>query len=181
MILLGKIVKAQGLKGELILYATMDNPLELQGRSRLVLNPSKGDWSELNEGPGAIPCNIIKVRFQKNQACILLEGVKDRTSAERFVGMSLWMPDDMLPKDDAYSYRHDWVNCSVFDSNKKLIGQVVQLEPTPMGYDMVEVRLAEQTKTVLIPYIKAWWYIDLKQKQLIVTLPPGLLDQGDGK
>jgi ribosomal 30S subunit maturation factor RimM len=46
-----------------------------------------------------------------------------------------------------------------------------------MGYDMVVVQPEHSKTTLLIPYIKKWWKVDLSQRLLEVDPPEGLVDQ----
>jgi 16S rRNA processing protein RimM len=177
VILIGKISKAQGLKGELILYATTDHPLLLPQRQGLILGPPNVDWSDEVPDNRAIPCQVVNVREQKNKPCIRLKGFDDRTSVEPLIGMSLWMPEDQVSLSPGESFRHEWVGLPVTLSNGTPVGHVVRLESTPMGYDMVVVQPEHSKTTLLIPYIKKWWKVDLSQRLLEVDPPEGLVDQ----
>jgi 16S rRNA processing protein RimM len=177
VILVGKIAKVQGLKGELILYATTDHPSLLPHRHGLVLGPPNVDWSDVSPDHRAIPCQVANVREQKNKPCIRFNGFDDRTSVEPFVGMSLWMPEDQVSLSPGESFRHEWVGLPVTLSNGSIVGHVLRLESTPMGYDMVVVQPEQSKSTLLIPYIKKWWKVDLSQRLLEVDPPEGLVDQ----
>ena len=75
------------------------------------------------------------------------------------------------------SYRHDWVGCEVFIGDAR-VGEVMRLDSTPMGYDMVVMKDLRPGRPGLreIPYIKAWWTLDLAGKKVFVDPPEGLLD-----
>jgi 16S rRNA processing protein RimM len=59
------------------------------------------------------------------------------------------------------------------------VGEVLRLEPTPMGYDMVLMRDLRPGRSGQreIPYIKAWFQnVDLAARRIDVDPPQGLLD-----
>jgi 16S rRNA processing protein RimM len=59
------------------------------------------------------------------------------------------------------------------------VGEVVRLEPTPMGYDMILMRDLRPGRAGLrdIPYIKEWFQlVDLPGRRIEVEPPEGLLD-----
>jgi 16S rRNA processing protein RimM len=178
MLLLGHLAKIQGLKGEFLLHELMDDPSKLPSLEGLVLAPPSLDLENAEELPPlARPVKVRTFRFHQERACISLEGMPDRTSSEPFKGWALWAPENLDPLPEGESYRHDWIGCEVFVDGAK-VGEVVRLDPTPMGYDMVVMRDLRPGRTGQrdIPYIKAWFQVDLAGRRLDLDPPPGLLD-----
>ena len=105
------------------------------------------------------------------------EGIADRTAAEAYKGWALWMPEAQASKAEGESFRHEWIGCAVHLGGRK-VGEVVRLDPTPMGYDMVIMRDLRPGRAGQrqIPYIKAWWAVDLTRQRLDLDGPPGILD-----
>lgn len=181
MLLLGHLAKVQGLKGEFLFHSLMDEPGRLPALDGLVLAPPGMDLDAV-EGPAApeVPAMNVKVRlfrWQQDRPCVAFEGIPDRTAAEPFKGWGLWMPEALATKGEDESFRHEWAGCGVFMGGEK-IGEVVFLSPTPMGYDMVTLRDLRPGRAGLreVPYIKAWWKVDLAHQQLDLDGPPGILD-----
>jgi len=60
---------------------------------------------------------------------------------------------------------------------------VLRLEPTPMGYDMVVMRDLRPGRRGQrdIPYVKAWFQVDLAARRIDLDPPEGLLDLDQGK
>ena len=88
----------------------------------------------------------------------------------------LWMLSASL-RPEGESYRHDWTGCEVFVAGHK-VGEVLRLDPTPMGYDMVvmkDLRPGRRGRRD-IPYIKAWFQVDLAARRIDLDPPEGLLD-----
>lgn len=184
MLLLGHLAKVQGLKGEFLFHSLMDEPERLPALDGLVLAPPSmnldavmSSVSPVSPEPPARNAKVSLFRWQQDRPCVAFEGIPDRTAAEPFKRWALWMPEALAIKATSESFRHEWVGCGVFIGGQK-IGEVVYLSPTPMGYDMVIVRDLRPGRTGLreIPYIKAWWNVDLANRHLDLDGPPGILD-----
>lgn len=179
MLLLGHLAKVQGLKGEFLLHALTDEPERLPERKGLVLAPPGLDLQFAEPAAPARPAAVRGFRWQQDRPCLAFEGIPDRTAAESFKGWALWMPDTEASLAAGESYRHTWEGCSVFVGGH-LVGEVLHLHPAPGGYDMVVMKDLRPGRTGArdIPYIKAWWTLDLEARRLDLDPPEGLLDLG---
>ena len=181
MLLLGHLAKVQGLKGEFLFHSLMDEPERLPALDGLVLAPPSMNLeamtSPASPEPPARNTKVSLFRWQQDRPCVAFEGIPDRTVAEPFKGWALWMPEALATKAVGESFRHEWIGCGVFIGGEK-IGEVVYLSPTPMGYDMVVMRDLRPGRAGLreVPYIKAWWNVDLENQRLDLDGPPGILD-----
>lgn len=177
MLLAGHLAKVQGLKGEFLFHAVMDEPGRLEGIDGLVLAPPQADLEHREPVPPARPVAVRSFRWHQNRPCLALREVPDRTAAELLKGWALWMPETAADLPEGESFRHDWIGCQVFIGGR-LVGDVLRLDPTPMGYDMVILRDLRPGRTGQreVPYIKAWWTLDLPNRRLDLDPPEGLLD-----
>jgi len=140
MFLLAHLAKVQGLKGEFLLHELMDEPGDLPGMAGLVLAPPSLDLEHAETfEPPARPIQLRAFRFHQDRACVAFEGIPDRTAAEPFKGWALWAPEHSVVLPEGETFRHEWVGCQVFVQGA-LVGEVLRLEPTPMGYDMVVLK-----------------------------------------
>lgn len=178
MLLLGHLAKIQGLKGEFLLHVLMDKPERLPDLRDLVLAPPEVDLEQATTPqPPARLVTLRSFRWHQDRPCVALQELPDRTTAEPFKGWALWMPEDQAEINEGESFRHDWVGCDVFVGGHK-IGEVLRLDPTVMGYDMVLMRDLRLGRTGVreIPYIKAWFNLDLPHRRIELDPPAGLLD-----
>jgi 16S rRNA processing protein RimM len=178
MLLLGHLAKVQGLKGEFLLHELMDAPEKLTELATLVLAPPALDL-EAQAEPAA-PARSVRLRsfrMHQERACVAFEEIPDRTASEPFKGWALWTSDPLAPLAEGESYRHDWIGCEVFVAGRK-VGEVLRLDPTPMGYDMVVMKDLRPGRRGQrdIPYIKAWFQVDLGGRRIELDPPEGLLD-----
>jgi 16S rRNA processing protein RimM len=179
MLLLAHLAKVQGLKGEFLLHELMDDPSRLPGMEGLVLAPPQQNLEHRQEFlPPAREVKVRSFRFHQERGCVAFQEIPDRTAAEPFKGWALWAPESAASLEEGESYRHDWVGCEVFVAGAK-VGEVLRLDPTPMGYDMVVLRDLRPGRrgTRDVPYIKAWFTdVDLPGRRIDLDPPAGLLD-----
>ncbi len=172
---IGKIVAAQGLKGELRVYPNTDFPerFEEPGR-RWLLRPNQTE-------PESIELVSGRYLDGKGLYVIQLKGIHDRTSAEALKDCKLLVPDsDRLELEDGEFHVADLIGLSVYDQiTQELIGKVTDV--IPAGHDLLQVAKntpeGEQEKTILIPFVEAIVpIVDLDQHRIEITPPPGLLE-----
>lgn len=178
MLLLGHLAKVQGLKGEFLLHATMDEPERLESLGGLVLAPPGLILEDAEVAPPeARPVRVRHFRWHQDRPCVALDLCSDRTAAEALKGWSLWMPETQAVLPEGESFRHDWFGCTV-QVQGVVVGEVIRLDPTPMGYDMVilkDLRPGRRGERQ-VPYIKAWFELDLPNRTMHLDPPEGLLD-----
>ncbi len=177
MLLAGHLAKIQGLKGEFLFHSVMDHPERLEGMAGLILAPPHQDLERNEAQPPARAVSLRLFRWHQERPCLAFADLPDRTAAEALKGWALWMPEAEATLEEGESFRHQWVGCEVFVADRK-VGEVLRLDPAPTGYDMVVMKDLRPGRTGQrdIPYIKAWWTLDLPNHRLDLDPPPGLLD-----
>jgi len=178
MFLLGHLAKVQGLKGEFLLDAATETPELIPDNEGLFLAPQGVDMSSSDAFPqGCMAVSVREYRWHKGRPCLAFSQIKDRTAAEPYKGWSLWASHWRTELADDESFRRDWIGCRVF-ARDELIGEVAALEPSPAGYDMVKIKDMRPGRSGLrdVPYIKAWFDLDLGNRQIRIDPPDGLLE-----
>ncbi|MBL1179433.1 ribosome maturation factor RimM [Pantanalinema sp. GBBB05] len=167
---IGKIVAAQGLKGEVRIYPSSDFPERF-------LQPGKR-W--IQRSPNADPQTIelVKGRYLDGKGLYVVQfaAVDDREAAEALIGSKLLVPQsDRPPLEEDEFHILDLIGLEVIDqATQTVVGQVVQL--ISAGNDLLEVERSDQTR-VLIPFVKAIVpIVDLEQGRIEITPPAGLID-----
>ena len=166
---IGEIVAPQGLKGDIRLKPSSDFPERFT-------KPGKRWIQKANESPTEI--KLIKGTLIPGKSIYVLsiEGVSNRSSAEKIIGWSLVIPIKNRPslKNDEYHY-FDLVGLEARRGpNKTLIGYVTDL--IKGGNDLLEIELVEGKK-VLVPFVKEIVpEIEIKEKWLLINPPPGLFE-----
>ena len=168
-ILIGEIVAPHGLKGDIRIKPSSDFPERFT-------KPGKRWIQKTNELPTEI--KLIKGAMIPGKSIYVLsiEGLSNRSSAEKLVGWKLVIPVNSRPnlKNDEYHY-FDLIGLEARKGPQKtLIGHVTDL--IKGGNDLLEIELIEGKK-VLVPFVKEIVpEIEIQEKWLLINPPPGLLE-----
>lgn len=164
-ILLGKVTKAHGLRGEVKIFCYSGQPENFSGYRELVLVNSSGDLST--------GLAVEKMRVQGKTVIVQLASIKTREQAENIEGRGVLLAKNLLPKVDANEYYwYQYEGKSVIDQDGRIIGRVASLFHNG-AHDIMVVQSGG--REILIPVTKSTITKEAED-QLIVALPPGLLD-----
>ena len=166
---IGEIVAPQGLKGDIRIKPSSDFPERFTKPGKRWIQKASELPTEINLIRGTlIPGKLIYV--------LSIEGVSNRSSAEKIIGWNLVIPIDSRPNlsNDEYHY-FDLIGLEARKGPQKtLIGYVTDL--IKGGNDLLEIELVEGKK-VLVPFVKEIVpEIEIKEKWLLIKPPPGLLE-----
>ena len=166
---IGKIVNAQGLKGEVKVYNYSDSMERYEELDRVILQ-RKG-LEETRE--------IEKVRYQGSMVILKLRGVDDRNAAERLKEWDLMITEEDLrdlPEDTFYI--RDLIGMKVVDDGA--YGEIGVLKDVLQNSSQdVYVVSAPEGRDILIPAVKDFIReIDMQEKVIRTTLIPGFIDEG---
>ena len=166
---IGEIVAPHGLKGDIRIKPSSDFPERFTKPGKRWIQKDKEFPTEIKLIKGTlIPGKSIYI--------LSIEGVSNRSSAEKIIGWNLVIPVDSRPnlKNDEYHY-FDLIGLAVRrGATKTLIGYVTDL--IKGGNDILEIELVEGKK-VLVPFVKEIVpEIETKEKWLLINPPPGLLE-----
>ncbi|RYY42102.1 MAG: ribosome maturation factor RimM [Actinomycetales bacterium] len=164
-VVVGRIGRAHGIKGELTVDVRTDEPeRRFAPGSALVA----GDRTVV----------VAAARNHSGRLLLRLEGVADRTAAEALHGRVLEIdldPDDEPDEDDAY-YDHQLMGLRVHDHEGADVGIVVEVLHLP-EQDLLSVDLDDGARGVLVPFVTALVpEVDLAAGHVALADVPGLLD-----
>jgi 16S rRNA processing protein RimM len=167
---IGKIVAAQGLKGELRVYPDTDFPERFE---------TPGERWLLRSGqtePESVKLLSGRYLDGKGLYVITLAGVTSRDQAEALRDARLLVPaTDRPPLEAGEFHVADLVGLAVIDqATGSKIGVVTDV--LPAGNDLLEVELLS-TQKVLIPFVEPIVpVVDLEQGRIEITPPAGLIE-----
>ena len=164
-VLVGVIVGAHGIKGEVKLKSFTSDPSSI-GRYGL-LQSSSGQSFE-----------ITKLKAAKGGFIASLKNIADRNAAEALKGTELFVAREKLPKLKTHeAYAHDLMGLDVVLENGSKLGKLVAMPNYGAG-DLLEVAVDSNRETVLIPFTHAFVpQDDFSTGKIIVNLPDGYLDE----
>jgi 16S rRNA processing protein RimM len=169
-VVLGRVVGAHALRGQVRVRYFGDGPDNLLGVDRVWLTESAED-------PSPEPYDIVSGGSGRaGEARIGFEGVRDREAAQSLRGLLVLADEAQLdpPEEDAY-YWHQLVGCGVETSEGRLIGDVVELWETG-AHDVLVIENAGGRRQ-LIPTAREFMIeVDLERRRIVVRDVPGLLE-----
>ena len=165
----GKLVAAQGLRGEVRVNPQSDFPERFT-------KPGKRWLQSQNEPPAKMELLSGRQLPGKSIYIIRFKGITDRVNAESLIGKKLLVPSKHRPQMSNEEFHLlDLIGLEArLMSDGPSIGHVTNL--TRAGNDLLELELIEGKK-ILVPFVKAIVpEVNIHEGWLLVTPPPGLLD-----
>lgn len=172
LLLVGRLVAAQGMQGELRVLPLSDFPERFTRPGRR--------WLQARQQP-ARPVELLHGRQLpgKTLFVVRLKGIDNRNAAEALVGEELLVPANQRPKLEPGEFHLlDLVGLEVrLQASGSGIGRVSDL--IHAGNDLLEVELTGSTppRRVLVPFVEAIVpVVNLEAGWLEISPPDGLLD-----
>jgi 16S rRNA processing protein RimM len=166
MALVGRIARAHGLKGQVIVNLETDFP-EARFQPGAELFVERGGRLE--------PLTITTVRFHRERPVIGLRGIDSIADAEPLAGLELRVPLDALAAlPQGIFYRHDLRGCRVETTTGGTVGVVTDVEGSMAGSRLV---VDGDGGDILIPFAaEICREIDPVAKRIVIDPPDGLID-----
>ncbi|MGB3212766.1 MAG: ribosome maturation factor RimM [Desulforhopalus sp.] len=164
-LLLGKVAKAHGLRGEVKIFSYSGQPENFLGYKEIVLVDISGKLSSA--------LAVGKVRIQGKSAIVQLSTIDSRNKAEGIEGMGVLLAKNLLPdtaEDEYYWYQYE--GKLVLDQSGRTIGRVDSLFNNG-AQDILVVKSGDGE--ILIP-VTRHIVVQETAEGLVVNPPPGLLD-----
>lgn len=148
----GRVAKAHGLKGEVVVVPVTNRPDRFAAGARLWLDD--------------LPVTIAASRPHQGTFLVRFDGVEDRTAAERLRGRVLTAePPGAAP--DGEVWVHEVIGAEVRDRSGRVLGRVAAVEANP-AHDLLVL-----TGGALVPMV---FVVDQEPGAITVDVPDGLLD-----
>jgi 16S rRNA processing protein RimM len=166
MALVGRVARAHGIRGQVIVNVDTDFPeTRFQPGAELFVE----------RGGAAEALRLTSVRFQNGRPVIGIAGIDTMSDAEALAGLELRVPRDWLASLPAGTfYRHDLIGCRVVTSAGEDVGVVAEVEGE-LGTSRLVVH--GHGREALIPLAAAICVaIDVGGKRIVVDPPDGLLE-----
>jgi 16S rRNA processing protein RimM len=166
MAVVGRIARAHGIKGQVIVNLETDFP---ERRFR------PGATLFVNRNGGVETLTVTTVRFHRHRPVIGLLGVDDMNAAVPLAGLELRVPLEWLePLPEGMFYRHDLIGCAVETGSGSAVGAVRDVEGDVGGSRLVvETALGD----ALVPLAREiCTTIDVPGKRIVIVPPEGLLE-----
>lgn len=174
-IIVGRVRKAHGIRGEVVVEVITDEPdaVFASGR-RVYAGTATGELSRDRQ-----ELHLRSVRPFNEGLLVGFDEVPDRTVAESWRGRYLLLPPEELPApDDDEIYLHELRGMEVRLASGEVVGTVDELYELPQGL-AIDVRRVEPRaqETVMLPYDdRTVASVDKAARVIVVTPPDGLVE-----
>lgn len=172
-ILVGVIVRAHGVRGEVSVLSHSDNPDRFaKGATLRTAAPPRRT---------GVPASLRVAHAAPHRAGlrVAFEGIADRDAAEALAGVELLVPRVEVPEAAAGSYYlFELVGCRAFDEREGELGTVVDLVEDGGGWlVLVEGTTNGSTRRVTLPFAEEFLVrVDRDARRIDWRLPEGLVE-----
>jgi 16S rRNA processing protein RimM len=162
---IGKLVAAFGVHGQLVLQHELGKKTSLKGLQAIFIEDKKNSF---------FPWFIQSAKIKSDTEIYLsLEGITTREAAIKITQKEVWLPEADFKKFAAKSSPVNLLGYTIINHEKPL-GNILEVIEQP---HQLLCRIEIDNKEVLIPLNEATLQkTDHKKKQVLVTLPDGLLE-----
>jgi len=166
MAVVGRIARAHGIRGQVIVNPGTDFPDER-------FQPGAELFIERNGRVETL--KLTAVRFQNQRPVMTIDGVETMNDAEALAGYELRIPVERLTALPEHTfYRHDLIGCQVVTTDGRDVGEVSDVEGELTGSRLV---ITGARGEILVPLVSdICTTIDLAARRIVIAPPDGLLD-----
>ncbi|HUR09781.1 MAG TPA: ribosome maturation factor RimM [Flavitalea sp.] len=162
---IGKVVATFGLKGEVIIRHQLGKKTALKGLATLFIEALKDEM---------LPYFIQSAKVKSpEEIYVKLEGIESKEAAQRIVQKQVWLTEEDFHKYTAKQAPISLLGFHIIDQGVDL-GEILEVIEQP---HQLLCRIEHKNREALIPvHDGSLEKIDQKKRQVLVTLPEGLLD-----
>jgi 16S rRNA processing protein RimM len=165
LVLLGKVTKPHGIRGELKVYPYSGVPENFVEYSTVLL--------AADEETAPIAYTVERARVQKNCVLLQLNNCTTRNDSEALVNSLVFVSVDELPElADREFYLRDLENKEMITEQGLVIGRVAGILS---GKEQDLAQVVQGKREYMIPLVPEF-IIKIDDNRVVVALPPGLLE-----
>jgi 16S rRNA processing protein RimM len=170
LIIVGRVRKAHGIRGDLVVEPITDAPdtVFATGR-RVVAGTASGDPSKDRR-----ELHIVQSTPFKGGFILHFDEIAGRDEAELWRDRFLLLPaNELEPLGEGEAYLHELRGMAVVLASGELVGTVLDVYELPQG---LTLDVARTRGTVMIPYDRIVTSVDREARVVQIDPPVGLLD-----
>lgn len=162
----GAIASVHGIKGEVKVFPTTDEPEKFKKLKKVVLKTEKEERE----------MHLKSARFFKNMVIVKFAEIESPEEAQKYRGATLWIArKQAVPLEKNEYYQADLIGLSVVTEDGKELGRLTDVLETGAN-DVYEITLQDKRR-VLFPAIRDCIKdVDLETGRVTVHVMEGLLD-----
>ncbi|HVJ79260.1 MAG TPA: ribosome maturation factor RimM [Hyphomicrobium sp.] len=159
-VLLGEITGVHGIRGDLLVRSYTQAPEAI------------ASYGPLADASGARHFSLKVVRSTDKGIVARIEGIADRTAAEKLRGTKLFVDRARLPETEAAEFYHaDLIGLKAVSEDGAHLGEIVSVQNFGAG-DLLELKPVSGAATEFIPFEDQWVpRVDLKSGLVVINQP----------
>ncbi|HKO16217.1 MAG TPA: ribosome maturation factor RimM [Gemmatimonadaceae bacterium] len=172
LVIVGRVRKAHGIRGELVVEPITDEPDAVFAPGRRVFAGTRsGDVA-----PDRRELHVERSSPFKGGLIVAFRDIADRTAAELWRDRYLLAPREELPAlQEGEVYLHELPGMQVLLASGESLGRVVDTFDLPQGL-AIDVKLDATGKTLMLLYDQCVVDVDRTARRITVEVPAGMLD-----
>jgi 16S rRNA processing protein RimM len=177
LVIVGRIRKVHGLRGEVIVEALTDEPDAVFASGRRVFAATDAPDHQPVASATLPELHVVAARPHGGGLRVTFAEIEGRTAAERWRDRYLYVPSaELTPLAEGETYLHELDGMTVELSTGEVVGRVVARYELPQGLVLEVERPAPSGGTVLVPYDRVVTSVDRSARVVRIDPPLGLLD-----
>jgi 16S rRNA processing protein RimM len=174
LMIVGRLRKAHGVRGEILVEPITDAPAEVYSAGRRLF----AGTTDGRPSPDERTLTVAAARsFRDGLFLVHFAELSDRNAAAALANRYLLVPSEELPPlSEGQLYVGDLVGLRVEDEKGAAIGDIVGYYELPQNL-LIEVRRPGSADTVLLPYREEFLVQVLPdEKRIVMRLPQGMVE-----
>ncbi len=164
------MVKPHGIRGWLKIKVYSDSVTIFSQVRSIFIHTKNGEWQE---------GGVLSLKPHKGYFLVELKGVNTRNKAEELRDADIYIPKDILQKDEGEFFWYELIGLKVYLVSGKYLGKIVQILPT--GSNDVYI-VKDKEKEYLIPAIEdVIKDVNIEAGKMIIEPLEGLLELAETK
>jgi 16S rRNA processing protein RimM len=166
MVLVGRIARPHGHRGQVIVDPATDFPDERFAEGAVLHTMRDGRLGTVT---------ILAMRMHQGRPVLTLQGVESMDEAGTLAGLELRVPESALHAlPEGTYYEHDLIGCVLVTADGRDMGTVRAVEG---GGGMIRLIAGSGREEIQVPLVhEICVAIDVAQKRIVIVPPEGLLD-----
>jgi 16S rRNA processing protein RimM len=166
MVVVGRIARAHGHRGQVIVDPATDFPEERFAEGAVF-------HTMHDQQPGTV--TIETMRMHQGRPVLTLRGIDTMNAAQALAGLDLRVPESALASlPEGTYYEHDLIGCTLVTIDGREVGTVRTVEGGAGTIRLIAGAGREEIQVPLVHEICV--AIDIAQKRILIDPPEGLLD-----
>lgn len=164
----GVIANTHGIKGEVKVYPTTDDPNRFLDLKEVILDA----------GREKLTLEVENVRFFKNMVIVKFKGIDNINDIEKYKGKDLLVTrENAVPLEEGEYFIADLLDMDVYEESGEKLGVLLDVMQTGAN-DVYVVKRDKDGKEILIPGIDDCILdINMEENKIVVHLLEGLVDE----